>query len=104
MQARLDELAPLLVEHDQLTRAIAHLDASASVDAAAPEPATPERKQRKRPAPPGSVLDAALAVVRDDPGLQARQVGERIGVDRDNAAAALHRLRRKGLIESRDLG
>jgi hypothetical protein len=102
IQTRLDELAPLIAEHDRLRRA---LDALDGVDRSSTRSsATPGRSGRSagRPRGSGERSRQALALLRQEPGLGAAEVARRIGVHPNYAYRILPGLEEQGLVEKRD--
>ncbi len=104
IQARLDELAPLIAEHERLKRA---LDALDGVDPAGGRSAgRPARsgsgRSAGRPRGSGERSRQALALLRQEPGLGAAEVARRIGVHPNYAYRILPGLEEQGLVEKRD--
>jgi hypothetical protein len=103
IQARLDELAPLIAEHDRLQRA---LDALDGVDGSGTSTRSRCEKSGSRGAgrPRGSGVRSrqALALLRQEPGLGAAEVARRIGVHPNYAYRILPGLEEQGLVEKKD--
>jgi DNA-binding transcriptional ArsR family regulator len=102
IQARLDELAPLIAEHDRLQRA---LDALDGVDGSASSGRSGEKSSGRsagRPRGSGERSRQALALLRQEPGLGAAEVARRIGVHPNYAYRILPGLEEQGLVEKRE--
>jgi hypothetical protein len=103
IQARLDELAPLIAEHDRLQRA---LDALDGVDGSGTSTRSSGEKSGSRgagrPRGSGERSRQALALLRQEPGLGAAEVARRIGVHPNYAYRILPGLEEQGLVEKKD--
>ncbi len=103
IQSRLDELAPLIAEHERLKRA---LDALDGVDPTRSGGGRPARggtgRSAGRPRGSGERSRQALALLRQEPGLGAAEVARRIGVHPNYAYRILPGLEEQGLVEKRD--
>lgn len=103
IQARLDELAPLIAEHDRLQRA---LDALDGVDNSSSASRSSSEKTGSRgagrPRGSGERSRQALALLRQEPGLGAAEVARRIGVHPNYAYRILPGLEEQGLVEKKE--
>jgi hypothetical protein len=103
IQARLDELAPLIAEHDRLRRA---LDALDGVDSSGSSSRSGEKsggsRGAGRPRGSGERSRQALALLRQEPGLGAAEVARRIGVHPNYAYRILPGLEEQGLVEKKE--
>lgn len=103
IQARLDELAPLIAEHDRLQRA---LDALDGVDSSSSSTRSSGEKGGSRgagrPRGSGERSRQALALLRQEPGLGAAEVARRIGVHPNYAYRILPGLEEQGLVEKKE--
>lgn len=103
IQARLDELAPLIAEHDRLQRA---LDALDGVDNSSSSTRSSGEKSGSRgagrPRGSGERSRQALALLRQEPGLGAAEVARRIGVHPNYAYRILPGLEEQGLVEKKE--
>lgn len=104
IQARLDELAPLIAEHDRLQRALDALDGvdgSSGSSSRSSEKSSGSRSAG-RPRGSGERSRQALALLRQEPGLGAAEVARRIGVHPNYAYRILPGLEEQGLIEKKE--
>jgi hypothetical protein len=105
IQARLDELAPLIAEHERLQRA---LDALDGVDTSGPSQRSSSSGEKGgsrgagRPRGSGERSRQALALLRQEPGLGAAEVARRIGVHPNYAYRILPGLEEQGLVEKKE--
>lgn len=104
IQSRLDELAPLIAEHERLKRALDALDGVDPVGGrGAGRPArSGSGRSAGRPRGSGERSRQALALLRQEPGLGAAEVARRIGVHPNYAYRILPGLEEQGLVEKRD--
>lgn len=104
IQARLDELAPLIAEHDRLQRALDALDGVDHSGGGSSRSADKGGSGRGagRPRGSGERSRQALALLRKEPGLGAAEVARRIGVHPNYAYRILPGLEEQGLVEKRD--
>lgn len=108
IQARLDELAPLIAEHERLQRALDALDgvdtSSSSSKRSSSSSSSKEGGSRGagRPRGSGERSRQALALLRQEPGLGAAEVARRIGVHPNYAYRILPGLEEQGLVEKKE--
>lgn len=104
IQSRLDELAPLIAEHERLKRALDALDGVDPVGGRGAGRPTRSGSGRSagRPRGSGERSRQALALLRQEPGLGAAEVARRIGVHPNYAYRILPGLEEQGLVEKRD--
>ncbi|MFA4929060.1 MAG: helix-turn-helix domain-containing protein [Patulibacter sp.] len=104
IQSRLDELAPLIAEHERLKRALDALDGVDPVGGrGAGRPARGGTgRSAGRPRGSGERSRQALALLKQEPGLGAAEVARRIGVHPNYAYRILPGLEEQGLVEKRD--
>lgn len=104
IQARLDELAPLIAEHDRLRRALDALDGVDSSGSGSRGSSSEESGSRGagRPRGSGERSRQALALLRQEPGLGAAEVARRIGVHPNYAYRILPGLEEQGLVEKKE--
>ncbi|MDO9409207.1 helix-turn-helix domain-containing protein [Patulibacter sp.] len=104
IQARLDELAPLIAEHDRLRRALDALDGVDSSGGSSSRQSEKSGGTRSagRPRGSGERSRQALALLRQEPGLGAAEVARRIGVHPNYAYRILPGLEEQGLIEKKE--
>ncbi|WP_210494439.1 helix-turn-helix domain-containing protein [Patulibacter sp. SYSU D01012] len=100
IQARLDELAPLIAEHDRLRRALDALDGVDHSSSSTRSSGT--GRGAGRPRGSGERSRQALELLRKEPGLGAAEVARRIGVHPNYAYRILPGLEEQGLVEKRD--
>src|SRR5690606_37291635 len=103
IQSRLDELAPLIAEHERLKRALDALDGVDPVGGRGAGRPTRSGSGRSagRPRGSGERSRQALALLRQEPGLGAAEVARRIGVHPNYAYRILPGLEEQGLVEKR---
>jgi sugar-specific transcriptional regulator TrmB len=105
IQARLDELAPLIAEHERLRRALDALDGVEPSSSSSSSRSSSEKGSGRgagRPRGSGERSRQALALLREEPGLGAAEVARRIGVHPNYAYRILPGLEEQGLVEKRD--
>ncbi|MCK9249306.1 MAG: helix-turn-helix domain-containing protein [Solirubrobacteraceae bacterium] len=103
IQARLDELAPAVAEHQTLQRALDALDGASSGTGGGPRRAAAgQRRGAGRPRGSGERSRQALDLIRAEPGLGATDIARRIGVHPNYAYRILPGLEEQGLVEKRD--
>lgn len=102
IQARLDELAPLIAEHDRLRRALDALDGVDSSSSSSGSRSGGSGRGAGRPRGSGERSRQALELLRKEPGLGAAEVARRIGVHPNYAYRILPGLEEQGLVEKRD--
>jgi hypothetical protein len=104
IQARLDELAPLIAEHERLQRALDALDGVDTSSTSSSRSSSEKGSGRGagRPRGSGERSRQALALLRQEPGLGAAEVARRIGVHPNYAYRILPGLEEQGLVEKRD--
>jgi hypothetical protein len=105
IQARLDELAPLIAEHDRLRRALDALDGVDTSSSGSSRSSSSEKGGSRgagRPRGSGERSRQALALLREEPGLGAAEVARRIGVHPNYAYRILPGLEEQGLVEKKE--
>jgi hypothetical protein len=100
IEARLDELRPIVREAAQLEEALVHLDGR--VTGASGRGARPPRPRRRRSPPTraarGQRHREALRLLGDEPGQRASDVARRLGMSSSQASALLRKLAGEGAI------
>lgn len=105
IQARLDELAPLIAEHERLQRALDALDGVDTSSGSSKRSSSSKdggSRRAGRPRGSGERSRQALALLRQEPGLGAAEVARRIGVHPNYAYRILPGLEEQGLVEKKE--
>lgn len=105
IQARLDELAPLIAEHERLQRALDALDGVDTSSGSSKRSSSSKdggSRGAGRPRGSGERSRQALALLRQEPGLGAAEVARRIGVHPNYAYRILPGLEEQGLVEKKE--
>lgn len=108
IQARLDELRPLVEEYERLEAAQRALDGVGANGASSP----PQRRRRSsggggrrgRPKGSGTRGTQALELVKANPGITIPDLAEKMGIKQNYLYRVLPGLEQDGLVEKRDRG
>jgi transcriptional regulator with GAF, ATPase, and Fis domain len=102
IRARLEELEPLVTEHERLQRALSALEASDQ-----PTPPNGGTVERQRPgtsrrAKRGERRRQLLELLETEPGLRPSQAAERMSIDPNQLRSLAKRLEEEGSVQRRE--